>query len=101
MATTVIPLHRPKFCRHGSKLVAGGAACTCDPWPPRCGRCGHALSHGACPQCEPTAWALAVEPQPGDPQLVSPCERCGGQCDEPDDPALPCKACDGRGGIWS
>lgn len=40
-------------CRCGAELVAGGALCSSDPTPPRCSKCGHKLSHGACPLCAP------------------------------------------------
>lgn len=99
MEAQVIVL-RPKFCRHGSKLTPGGAACTCDATPPRC-TCGHVLSHGACPQCEPPRWRARVLPQPGDPQLVEPCLHCGGECHEPEDPAQTCRMCEGTGGRWT
>ena len=99
MEAQVIVL-RPKFCRHGSKLTPGGAACTCDATPPRC-TCGHVLSHGACPQCEPPRWRARVLPQPGDPQLVEPCLHCGGECHEPEDPAQTCRTCEGTGGRWT
>lgn len=40
-------------CVCGAELR--GDTCTGDPSPPRC-RCGHKMSHGTCPQCEPVAW---------------------------------------------
>ncbi len=38
-------------CRCGAAIK--GDTCTSDPTPPRCHRCRHALSHGACPLCSP------------------------------------------------